>query len=60
MTPPASDSAPQEDPVTIAGLLALVSELRAQYAALVARVTELERQLGLHSGNSASRRPATG
>jgi transposase len=42
----------QDDPATIAGLLVLVAELRAQNAALLARVAELERQLGLHSGNS--------
>jgi transposase len=43
---------PQEDPVTIAGLQAIIVELRAQNAALIARVAELERQLGLHSRNS--------
>jgi len=59
MTPPASLPPPQEDPVTIAGLLAiiadqqaLIAELRAQNAVLVARVAELERQLGLNSSNS--------
>jgi transposase len=52
MTLPASVSASGEDPVTIAGLLAIIAELRAQNEALVARVAELERQLGLHSRNS--------
>ena len=52
MTPPAPDPAPQEDPVTIAGLMAIIAELRAQNAALLARVAELERRLGLHSRNS--------
>jgi len=52
MTPPASRPLPQEDPVTIAGLQAIIAELRAKNAALLARVAELERQLGLHSGNS--------
>jgi transposase len=39
-------------PVAIAGLLAIIAELRAQNEALVARVAELERQRGLHSRNS--------
>jgi len=52
MTPPASTPAHQDDPTSIAGLMALVAELRAQNALLLARVAELERQLGLHSGNS--------
>ena len=38
--------------MTIAGLLAIIAELRAQNAALLARVAELERQLGLNSRNS--------
>jgi len=36
----------------LAALRALVAELQAQNAVLVARVAELERQLGLNSGNS--------
>jgi transposase len=52
MTPPASGPSPQEDPVTIAGLQAIIAELRAHNAVLSARVAELERQLGLHSRNS--------
>ena len=52
MTPFVSDTALQEDPVTIAGLLAINAELRVQNAVLLARVAELERRLGLHSGNS--------
>jgi transposase len=52
MTPPASIAPHHDDPVTVAGLLLLVAELRTQNAALIARVAELERQLGLHSGNS--------
>jgi transposase len=49
MTPPAHDHGPGAD---VSGLLALIAELRAQNAALVARVVELERQLGLNSANS--------
>ena len=52
MTPPVGISAHSDDPTTVAGLLALIFELRAQNAALVARVAELERQIGLNSGNS--------
>lgn len=52
MTPPVTAIAAEEAPVTIPGLLAIIAELRAQNAMMVARVAELERQLGLHSGNS--------
>lgn len=52
MTPSASEHLPQEDPETIAGLRAVIAELQAQNAAFSVRVAELERQLGLHSGNS--------
>jgi transposase len=52
MTPPADIRGHHDDPTTVGGLLALVAELRAQNAILTARVAELERQLGLHSGNS--------
>jgi transposase len=53
MTPPVDIPVQRDDPTTVAGLLALVAELRAQNAALIARVAELERQLGLHSANSS-------
>jgi len=53
MTPPISPSAPQDDPTTVAGCQVLIAQLRAQNAALVARVAELERRFGLHSGNSS-------
>jgi len=49
---PAENDRPEDHPTDVAGLLVLVAELRAQNAALVARVAELERQIGLNSGNS--------
>lgn len=52
MTPPADIQAPDDDASGVAGYQALVAELRGQNAALVARVAELERQLGLNSSNS--------
>jgi len=52
MTPPATDRRPEDHAAEVPGLLALIAELRARNAALVARVAELERQLGLNSGNS--------
>jgi transposase len=52
MTPPAGIHTPDDDAADVAGYQALVAELRAQNAALVARVAELERQLGLNSSNS--------
>ena len=52
MTPPVDIDTPEDDAADLAGYRALVAELRAQNAALVARVAELERQLGLNSGNS--------
>ncbi len=52
MTPVSDDCTPKDDAAEISVLLALIHELRAQNAALVARVAELERQLGLNSGNS--------
>jgi transposase len=39
-------------PADVAFYQAIIAELRAQNAVLLARVAELERQLGLHSGNS--------
>ena len=52
MTPLANDRRDEDHAAEVAGLLAVISELRAQNAALVARVAELERQIGLNSGNS--------
>jgi transposase len=52
MTPPANDRRDEDHAAEVAGLLAIIAELRAQNAALVARVADLERQLGLNSGNS--------
>ncbi len=52
MTPPADDRRAEYDAADVSGLLVLIAELRAQNATLVARVAELERQLGLNSGNS--------
>jgi transposase len=52
MTPAADDHRPKDDAAEIAGYRALIAELRAQNATLVARVAELERQLSLNSGNS--------
>src|SRR5208337_1670528 len=52
MTPPVDRDTPEDDAADLAGYRAVVAELRAQNAALVARVAELERQLGLNSGNS--------
>lgn len=51
MASPAPPGAP--DIHTVAAYYeAIIAELRVQNAVLVARVAELERQLGLHSGNS--------
>jgi len=52
MAPPADIRTPDEDAAGLAGYQMLVAELRAQNAALVARVAELERRLGLNSSNS--------
>jgi transposase len=59
MTPPEDNQTPDEDAAEVAGYRALVAELRVQNAvlagqnaALLARVAELERRLGLNSGNS--------
>jgi transposase len=52
MTPPADDRSSEDHAAEVSGLLAVIAELRAQNAALVARVADLERQLGLNSGNS--------
>ena len=51
MASPAPPTAP-DIPSDVAFYQAIIAELRAQNAVLVARVAELERQLGLHSGNS--------
>lgn len=52
MTPPTDDHRPEDYAAEMSGLRALVAELQAQNAALIARVAELERRLGLNSGNS--------
>jgi transposase len=52
MTPCGADRRVESHAAEVADLLALVAELRAQNAALIARVAELERQIGLNSGNS--------
>ncbi|OYV56554.1 MAG: hypothetical protein B7Z71_12730, partial [Acidocella sp. 21-58-7] len=46
--PPAASDIPAD----VAFYKAIIAELRAQNAVLLARVAELERQLGLHSRNS--------
>ncbi|SIR49639.1 DUF6444 domain-containing protein, partial [Acidiphilium rubrum] len=51
MASPAPPAAP-DIPADVAFYQAIIAELRAQNAVLLARVAELERQLGLHSGNS--------
>ena len=52
MTPPTDDHRLEDYAVDVSYYRALVAELWAQDAALVARVAELERRLGLNSGNS--------
>ena len=52
MTPAEDDRGPEDHAADVSGLLVLIDELRAQNAPLVARVAELERQVGLNSGNS--------
>jgi transposase len=52
VTPFTAPSAGSANPPDAAYYEAIIAELRAQNAALMARVAELERQLGLHSGNS--------
>ncbi len=52
MTLPATDRRAEDHAADISVLLALIAQLRTQNAALVARVAEFERQLGLNSGNS--------
>jgi len=52
VTPPVNDRIPEDYAADVSGLVGLITELRAQNATLVARVAELERQLGLNSGNS--------
>lgn len=46
--PPAAS----DNPADVAFYQAIIAELRAQNAVLLARVAELERRMGLHSGNS--------
>lgn len=52
MTPLLDNPPPPAEPDRIARYEAVIAELQAQNAALVARVAELERQLGLNSRNS--------
>jgi transposase len=52
MTPAENDRGAEYHAADVPGLLVLIAELRAQNAALIARVAELERQIGLNSGNS--------
>ena len=52
MTSPEDTRRPDSDASISARYEAIIAELRAQNAALVARVAQLERQLGLNSGNS--------
>ncbi len=52
MTLPEDTCRPDSDASISARYEAIIAELRAQNAALVARVAQLERQLGLNSGNS--------
>jgi len=52
MTSPEGTGKPDSDASVSARYEAIIAELRAQNAALVARVAQLERQLGLNSSNS--------
>jgi transposase len=52
MAAPSAPAGPEDSQADVAFYQALIAELRAQNAVLIARVAELERQLGLHSGNS--------
>jgi transposase len=52
MTPPTDDYRVQDYAAEVSTYRTLVAELRVQNAALVARVAELERRLGLNSANS--------
>ncbi len=52
MALPEDTRRPDSDASISARYEAIIAELRAQNAALVARVAQLERQLGLNSGNS--------
>ncbi len=49
MTVSEAAQGPDGDAASLAGYEAVIAELRAQNAALVVRVAELERQLGLNS-----------
>jgi len=59
MASPEGTRRPDSDASISARYEAVIAELRAQNAALVARVAQLERQLGLNSGNSGKPYPAT-
>jgi transposase len=52
VTPPVDDTTPPAILEAFARYEAIIAELRAENAALVARVAELERRLGLDSSNS--------
>lgn len=52
MAPPVSPVGADDVAAEVATYQAIIAELRAQNAALLARVAELERRLGLNSGNS--------
>jgi hypothetical protein len=54
MTPAAGDHGPEDHATDVSDYRALVAELRAQNAALLARAAELERRLGLNSGKPPS------
>ncbi len=59
-TPPAKPEQIARYEATSAELQSVIAGLLAQNAALVARVSELERQIGLNSSNSGNRPPAMG
>ncbi len=59
-TPPAKSEQIARYEATSAELQSVIAGLLAQSAALVARVSELERQIGLNSSNSGNRPPAMG
>jgi len=52
--------APPGIPPSTEDLLAVIAAQQAQIAALLAKVAELERRLGLNSSNSGNRHRATG
>src|SRR6195952_1684325 len=60
MAPPTNPHSSESIAAIVARYEAIIAELRAQNAILTARVAELERQLGLNSGNSGKPPPSDG